>query len=632
MNGKPFAFFPTPYPDEILYSVLCRFHLRLGSPAAYRTNLILWGRLKGENLVTPQMLDRISGRIPPETGLTAQAFVERHTLYPYFKPFFQEERWREMYALLKDSSVPIRKIQLFSGILSVRSPRAPFLRYCQECREEDMGRFGEAYWHRVHQLPGVIFCPSHGTPVYDSAVPVPDAVTGFYPASVHACPGANGPMKYSDAAADQLVSFSEDSRWLLENGMQAGDSRQLHEAYGLQLRRHGLQGFTGRTMHQRLYGELCAFYEDEVLELLDARSSGICPWTQRLLQARDALVHPVYHLLLMGFLSGSAEAFFTDRCGETHPFGEAPWPCRNHVCEHFLEDVIESIELRCEKGRYKAVFACPHCGMVYRRKHPVPKEMQYEGAVYISDYGWKWKERLKQHLRGGSTTKAMMGDLHCDYYTIKKYGVQYGFLPSDQRLRKYPHPLGKPQEPGKPSPDGDERDWHRQRWLSAISENPHMSRKQLAGIERKSYLWLMENDPQWYDENTPAKKQTWVDWEKRDQEYCGMAARAIEELKAQPGRPRRITASLVRKQIGIGYLNMYMASGRLPETSAYLGRHAETWEEWRKRKVYWAVQEFKRSGTLPDVRDVMVKAGIAPKYFAPIEGYALECIKQFWGD
>lgn len=142
----------------------------------------------------------------------------------------------------------------------------------------------------------------------------------------------------------------------------------------------------------------------------------------------------------------------------------------------------------------------------------------------------------------------------------------------------------------------------------------------------------MENDPQWYDENTPAKKETWVDWRKRGQEYCGMAVRAIEELKAQPGRPRRITVSLVRKQIGIGYLYMYMASGRPPETSVYLGKHVETWEEWRKWKVYWTVQKFRRSETLPDARDVMVKAGIAPKWFAPIEGYALECIKQFWGD
>lgn len=254
--------------------------------------------------------------------------------------------------------------------------------------------------------------------------------------------------------------------------------------------------------------------------------------------------------------------------------------------------------------------------------------MQYEGEVYISDYGWKWKERLKQHFRDGSTTKAMIRDLHCDYYTIKKYGVQYGFLPSDQRMRKYPRPLGKTQEPGKLLPGQDERDWHRQRWLSAISENPHMSRKQLAGIERKSYLWLMENDPQWYDENTPAKKETWVDWRKRDQEYCGMAVRAIEELKAQSGRPRRITVSLVRKQIGIGNLHIHMAAGKLPETSTYLGGHAETWEEWRKRKIYWAVQEFKKKGTLPDVRDVMVKAGIAPKWFVPIEGYAFECIRQ----
>lgn len=37
--------------------------------------------------------------------------------------------------------------------------------YCLACIEEDIGRFGVSYWHRIHQLPMVRCCPQHGRPV-----------------------------------------------------------------------------------------------------------------------------------------------------------------------------------------------------------------------------------------------------------------------------------------------------------------------------------------------------------------------------------------------------------------------------------------------------------------------------------
>lgn len=36
------------------------------------------------------------------------------------------------------------------------------LNYCEKCRRSDIQQFGVAYWHRVHQLPVVFFCPHHG--------------------------------------------------------------------------------------------------------------------------------------------------------------------------------------------------------------------------------------------------------------------------------------------------------------------------------------------------------------------------------------------------------------------------------------------------------------------------------------
>lgn len=36
------------------------------------------------------------------------------------------------------------------------------LGYCPSCREHDYQHYGMTYWHRLHQLPIVFFCPIHG--------------------------------------------------------------------------------------------------------------------------------------------------------------------------------------------------------------------------------------------------------------------------------------------------------------------------------------------------------------------------------------------------------------------------------------------------------------------------------------
>lgn len=35
-------------------------------------------------------------------------------------------------------------------------------RYCADCVEDDVARHRVAYWHRTHQVPGLVFCPEHG--------------------------------------------------------------------------------------------------------------------------------------------------------------------------------------------------------------------------------------------------------------------------------------------------------------------------------------------------------------------------------------------------------------------------------------------------------------------------------------
>ena len=37
--------------------------------------------------------------------------------------------------------------------------------FCAECAQEDLGFHGQSYWRREHQIPGLLWCPKHSTPL-----------------------------------------------------------------------------------------------------------------------------------------------------------------------------------------------------------------------------------------------------------------------------------------------------------------------------------------------------------------------------------------------------------------------------------------------------------------------------------
>ena len=45
-----------------------------------------------------------------------------------------------------------------------------FLKYCPMCADEDRRQFGEAYWHRVHQIRNMQICTKHNCRLINSAV------------------------------------------------------------------------------------------------------------------------------------------------------------------------------------------------------------------------------------------------------------------------------------------------------------------------------------------------------------------------------------------------------------------------------------------------------------------------------
>lgn len=629
-DESPLGFFPTPYPDEIFYSVLCRYHIRSGNPAFVSTAKTIWGKKISANLYLPQSLSKVALRIPPQTGLTAECFAINNTIYPFLKPFLPEERGLQVLELLKSEAQSEIMAYQLCGLPRSKSPKWQYLRYCEDCWQEDIQLYGEPYWHRLHLLPGVLMCPVHGKPIKNSLVFQKDISSKFHAASFAVASNESAPS-FCDGAAEKLMNIAVDAAWIMQNGNALPFSESTMEIYDRLLQVKGYRCLSGRRMKSQLLDkEICEFYGQELLELLEVRSQGVVPWSERIMHKRNSLLYPVYYLLLMRFLAGSAKDFFTKQHDVAHPYGAGPWPCRNPVCPYYLKDVISELPPLVQfASRHQTTFTCPHCGFAYRRSRERPKSKQYFGQINTVDYGWLWMDTFKEMMKSGAPIMHITEKLHCGYLTVKRLGVELGFLPADQLPKKKPHIYYERKTVPEPALKPTSTDYYRAQWLQVVKDNPDSSRSFLIKRYSEIYKWLRENDVDWYEANAPkSKRYTVFEWADSDDDSLKKARAAVAYLKSLPGRPVWINRHSVEKYGGLNNLYKNLAKGYLSKTQAYLDEALETDGEWRKRKIQWAVKELYDAGKNLLLPQIQIKASISHKLFTPLETFTRDCIEQ----
>ena len=161
------AYFPTPYPDELLYSQLARYYAKSGYMAyTYAAEELFVAKtvrpdINFLNVFTPDALRMIT------RDMTMEDVVLKHTMFPYYGRFLPlERRLRAFQALVSMQGnyhnllpIPTRK---------GNSDR--YLRYCPMCAEQDRQEYEETYWHRAHQMIGMNACPVHGCYLMNSSI------------------------------------------------------------------------------------------------------------------------------------------------------------------------------------------------------------------------------------------------------------------------------------------------------------------------------------------------------------------------------------------------------------------------------------------------------------------------------
>lgn len=154
-----FHFFPTAFPDETLHSVLSRYALLCGgssrrAPFAGEKAAASFT----QNVAFPSRLGDLVGALPAGTDLSVAQIIKRHSVLPYYAPFLTNDQLQYAHASMAGDG---RGLMLMLGVNASRIGGAARTRFCPSCLTDDISRFGAAYWHRVHQLPGVLVCPQH---------------------------------------------------------------------------------------------------------------------------------------------------------------------------------------------------------------------------------------------------------------------------------------------------------------------------------------------------------------------------------------------------------------------------------------------------------------------------------------
>ena len=167
------AFFPAAYPDELLYSLLSRYHQRSGNARfvftaeeLYRNGKITHPSIDFVNAFTDDAMMWLTKEKP------WNVVAEEHTMFPALIRFLPLARRKEAEKGVRRQNGNWKNLMCLPVLEERR-----FLRICPECAREDREKRGETYWHREHQIPRVRVCPLHKTFLENSDIPIGSKTT-----------------------------------------------------------------------------------------------------------------------------------------------------------------------------------------------------------------------------------------------------------------------------------------------------------------------------------------------------------------------------------------------------------------------------------------------------------------------
>lgn len=532
------GFFPVPYPDEILYSTIARYHLRTTNRSVSPTAREIFGRDTSKfSIDFPNSLKHLNKQLPPGHNLNVDRLIDNHTLFPFYSPFIPPKRvknLRQDMANRSKGSAHGRSGTLTSNIENKH------LRFCPICVNEDINLYGETFWHRSHQLPGIFVCLHHFV-FLENGIEISSHRKECL--SVAKKTIQNVPPRFLDLNNKNHrihLFLAEQAFFLLQQkGLDFCGPDFFRRRFQKILMTKGLADINRRVHIEKVCELFEQTYEPEFLSQMACTLENKNNWIKRLLQASLFFQHPIRNFLLLHFLDYKIEDFL--KLEDLYPFGTPPFPCLNPHSDHYREFMISECKVSRRGENIRGTFSCS-CGFTYRRS------------------GWdEQKSRIYE------------------YDKIISYGESYEKKMSTDKIQE----IAQKYE--------ERKSTHRSKWSKILKANPNLGRSKLRLINQHTYKWLIDNDRDWFEKNTLKKikvfpKMNLEKWKLRDLDWAEKAEKLAIEIFSSNEKPVWVSKTYLSRNLRIAHI-VFKRPNCLPNTLQTILKYAESNEDFIARRI-----------------------------------------------
>lgn len=283
---------PSPYPGELIGSVLSRAVIHTGLPPKRLLRKISGKARSNYSFFLPSRLNRLAllMRIDPHRLLW------EHTAFPYVVSAMSPVEIAHFESKVIGEQ---QGVGTLSALIQSVTSGLPALRYCRQCVDDDIVELGESYWHREHCLPAAHWCLRHDIALFRSSIVARLASRSFGIGLPQHQQGVSDEVGLREETVRALATTN---RKLLER--RARDEHPTFSLYRTLSLSKGFQINGGDVAGTQMAMDLAAFFGDDYLAQL-----GCCvqnsrnPWPALMVRDWPSLPFtPVKHVLLRLFL------------------------------------------------------------------------------------------------------------------------------------------------------------------------------------------------------------------------------------------------------------------------------------------------------------------------------------------
>ncbi|MFT9849994.1 TnsD family Tn7-like transposition protein [Aneurinibacillus sp. REN35] len=301
-------FFTEPYPDELIYSAIARYHFYSGNIDSRDT---LEELFKSRSVIPSIEIGSHFSILAQQLGqnYSVENILAKHTIYPYYAPFLSRERQLD---ILEDVQGNGQKLYARLGMVAGGICRKNGLYYCRKCMNEDIKRYGEPYIHREHQLQGIDYCAHHELKLKKYPIDFSIRSRSEY---------IRFDKKFMDLSESQedesnefiaiQVELAKLAYQFLQLPINQLTKKKICHKYRILLQECNLMISFKKVKQNELYQAFLLNFPKGFLEKYDSviDVTNHDDWLKVITRNSNILVHPFRHLLMIYFLKQDVNAF-----------------------------------------------------------------------------------------------------------------------------------------------------------------------------------------------------------------------------------------------------------------------------------------------------------------------------------